>query len=453
MNRELVVIVGGVVAGTLVREGRRALRFDYDEEYSRQPDPTPLSVSMPTAVKSHSDEVVSPWLWGLLPDNFSVLGRWAREFQVPPSSPAALLGSPVGEDCAGAVRFAPPDQLAESLGDRAEVAWLSDDEVSQRIRELRQDATAWLGRDPKSRFSLSGAQAKTALMRMDGRWGVPHGALPTTHILKPAIPGMADHDINEHICMDAAHRVGLLAARTSIERFGEESAIVVERYDRASAGGRIQRVHQEDMCQALGVMPSRKYQSDGGPSAGDIAALIRRVMTPGAAEEAVGQFADALIWNWLIAGTDAHAKNYSVLMAGNQVRLAPLYDVASGLPYAVHEKKMRFAMKIGGDYRVWCHPAHDTWTAASRELGLDPERLRSRVRELGGRIADAFVDAAGTEQVRAMESPLPAKLVDLVAERAARCMRLLEPGRGAMPLANPPGVPGLELPGNDPTAP
>ena len=449
MNRELVVIVGGVVAGTLVREGRRALRFDYDEEYSRQPDPTPLSVSMPTAVKSHSDEVVSPWLWGLLPDNFSVLGRWAREFQVPPSSPTALLGSPVGEDCAGAVRFAPPDQLAESLGDRAEVAWLSDDEVSQRIRELRQDATAWLGRDPKSRFSLSGAQAKTALMRMDGRWGVPHGALPTAHILKPAIPGMADHDINEHICMDAAHRVGLLAARTSIERFGQESAIVVERYDRASAGGRIQRIHQEDMCQALGVMPSRKYQSDGGPSAGDIAALIRRVMTPWAAEEAVGQFADALIWNWLIAGTDAHAKNYSVLLAGNQVRFAPLYDVASGLPYAVHEKKLRFAMKIGGDYRVWGSPGHDTWTVASRELGLDPERLRLRVRELGGRIADAFIDAAATEQVRAMESPLPAKLVDLVAERADRCMQLVDtiPETGPRPIVERP--PGVETPRND----
>ena len=152
MNRELVVIVGGVVAGTLVRQGRRALRFDYDEEYLRQPDPTPLSVSMLTAVKSHADEVVSPWLWGLLPDNPSVLGRWARAFQVPSSSPVALLGSPIGGDCAGAVRFAPQDQLADFLSARAEVAWLSDDEVGQRLRELRQDATAWLGREPESRF-------------------------------------------------------------------------------------------------------------------------------------------------------------------------------------------------------------------------------------------------------------------------------------------------------------
>nr|MDA8208626.1 HipA domain-containing protein [Actinomycetota bacterium] len=69
---------------------------------------------------------------------------------------------------------------------------------------------------------LSGAQAKTALTRLDGRWGVPHGELPTTHILKPAIAGMTDHDINEHICMDAAHRAALLAARTSIQRFGGE---------------------------------------------------------------------------------------------------------------------------------------------------------------------------------------------------------------------------------------
>ena len=157
---------------------------------------------------------------------------------------------------------------------------------------------------------------------------------------------------------------------------------------------------------------------------------MRRALPPVAADEAVLAFADALIWNWLIAGTDTHAKNYSMLLQGRKICLAPLYDVASGLPYAVHKKKLRFAMKIGGDYRVWGNPGHDTWRAAARELDLDPERLLIRVRELGARIADSFSDAASTEQVRAVESPLPAKLVDLVAKRAARCMGMLEAGHG-----------------------
>ena len=196
--------------------------------------------------------------------------------------------------------------------------------------------------------------------------------------------------------------------------------------------------------------PSRKYQSDGGPSAGDIARLLRRALPPVAADEAVLSFADALIWNWLIAGTDAHAKNYSMLLQGRKIYFAPLYDVASGLPYAVHKKKLRFAMKIGGDYRVWGNPGHDRRETAAQELGLDPERLRLRVRDLGSRIADGFSDAADTKQVRAMESPLPAKLVNLVAKRAARCMRLVEPGRGAVPLAGSPGMPGLEAVEDDP---
>ena len=130
--------------------------------------------------------------------------------------------------------------------------------------------------------------------------------------------------------------------------------------------------------------------------------------------------------------------------------MSGVLDVASGLPYAVHKKKLRFAMKIGGDYRVWGNPGHDRRETAAQELGLDPERLRLRVRDLGSRIADGFSDAADTKQVRAMESPLPAKLVNLVAKRAARCMRLVEPGRGAVPLAGSPGMPGLEAVEDDP---
>ncbi len=450
MTDILFVLLEDSIAGIITRTDAGDLYLDYEDEYARRPNPTALSVSMPTAVKSHPDRVVTPWLWGLLPENAEVLSRWAIEFRVSSSSPFGLLGSPIGEDCAGAVRFARPDRLDRVLGVRADVTWLSEDEVGQRLRDLRSDSTTWLGRSFTGRFSLGGNQAKTALMRRGGRWGLPLGSAPTTHILKPAIAGLVGHEINEHVCLDAARQCGLPAARTTIEHIGGEPALVVERYDRAEAGGRILRVHQEDMCQALGVPPSRKYQSDGGPSSGDIARLLRRALPPVAADEAVLAFADALIWNWLIAGTDAHAKNYSMLLQGRKIYFAPLYDVASGLPYAVHEKKLRSAMKIGGDYRVWGNPGHDTWGTAAQELGLDPERLRLRVRDLGSRIADGFSDAAGTEQVRVMESPLPAKLVDLVAKRAALCMRLVEPGRSAVPLAGPPGMPGLEAVEDDP---
>jgi serine/threonine-protein kinase HipA len=425
MPDTLIVLLGDTVAGTITRAPRgERLRFEYDDNYRKHSNPTPLSLSMPTQVPSHLDHVITPWLWGLLPDNEAVLSRWAREFHVSASSPFTLLASPIGEDCAGAVRFTPPDQLDRVLTRTGDVRWLTDDEVAQRLRDLREDSTAWLGRSFTGQFSLAGAQAKTALLLQDGRWGVPSGSIPTTHILKPAVSGFDDHDLNEHLCLDAARRAGLLAVRTRVARFGDESAVVVDRYDRILRTDRIVRVHQEDMCQALGVPPSRKYQNEGGPTPSDIAGLLRRALPPRIADSAIWQFADALIWNWLIGGTDAHAKNYSVLLADKQARLAPLYDVASALPYGTHEKKLRLAMKIGGDYRVF--PQRNTWPAAARDLGIDPDRLAARVRELASVVADAFAEAANVPDVKMLDRPLPGRLVDLIADRASRCLRVLD---------------------------
>lgn len=426
MSDRLTVLLDDAVAGTLERTLHGRLVFTYDDDYVSRSAPTPLSLSLPTQVGRHAGAALEAWLWGLLPDNDLVLRRWSREFHVSAASPFALLSTPVGEDCAGAVRFVRPERVEELLEQPGTVDWLTQDEVGERLRELRADTSAWLGSGFVGQFSLAGAQAKTALLRRDGRWGVPAGALPTTHILKPAVAGLDDHDLNEHLCLDAARRAGLLAARTQIERFGGESAVVVVRYDRVETETTMRRVHQEDLCQALGVPPSRKYQNEGGPSPGEIARLLRAVMAPAVADEAVASFADALAWNWLIAGTDAHAKNYSLLLSGAQVRLAPLYDIASALPYGIHERKLRLAMKLGGDYAVF--PRRNIWPRAARELGLDAGALIERVRGLAAIAPDAFADAAAEPAVAVLDSALPTRLLDLIADRARRCDALLAAG-------------------------
>ncbi len=422
MPETLVVLLDGGVAGTVTRLSGGRLRFDYDEEYRASASLTPLSISMPTSVRSHLEGTISPWLWGLLPDNDAVLARWARDFHVS-ASPFSLFSTPIGHDCAGAVRFAIPEAVEDVLATPGSVVWLTEKEVAQRLRDLREDTTAWLGRDFTGQFSLAGAQAKTALLNLDGRWGVPSGAAATSHILKPAVAGFDDHDLNEHICLAAARRAGLVAARTSIAQFDSESAIVVERYDRRLLDGRLVRVHQEDVCQALGIRPERKYQNEGGPGPREVTRVLRSVMPPATADDAVLRFLDALAWNWLIAGTDAHAKNYSLLLAGRQVRLAPLYDIASALPYGIHERKLRLAMKIGGDYGVY--PFQNRWPKAARELGIDPELAANRVLALAQRAPDALSESAGTPEVIQLDSSLPARLVDLVAERCKRCIALL----------------------------
>ncbi|MGA2012958.1 MAG: type II toxin-antitoxin system HipA family toxin [Solirubrobacteraceae bacterium] len=424
MTDTLLVILDDVVAGTVTRLSGGRLRFEYDASYQERGGHTPLSLSMPVQVRSHPDQQINPWLWGLLPDNEQVLRRWGREFHVSASSAFSLLATPIGEDCAGAVRFAPPDELERVLGRTGEVTWLTEDDVAGRLRELREDSTAWLGQSFTGQFSLAGAQAKTALLFDGNRWGVRSGPIPTTHVLKPAIAGLDDHDLNEHLCLDAARRAGLIAARSAIAQFVDETAVVITRYDRTEVADKgIARVHQEDLCQALGVPPSAKYQNEGGPTPARIARLFRDAMTPQAGRDAVRRFADALIWNWLIGGTDAHAKNYSVLLAGNQVRLAPLYDIASALAYGTHERKLRLAMKIGTSYDVYLQ--RNRWPDAARDLGLDAEALVERARELARIAPDAFADAVSAPDVVALRRELPGRLLDLVADRASRCLTLL----------------------------
>ncbi len=424
MSDTLTVLLDDTVAGTVTRLQGGRLRFDYNDDYRTDAGHTPLSVSMPASVRSHADAVINPWLWGLLPDNPRVLERWSRQFHAA-VKPFSLLSTPIGHDCAGAVRFAATDEALQVLSAPGSVTWLTEAEVADRLRELREDNTAWLGREFTGQFSLAGAQAKTALLYEGGRWGEPSGAAATSHILKPAVAGLDDHDLNQHLCLDAAGRAGLVVARTHVERFADESAIVVDRYDRRVRDGHLSRIHQEDVCQALGLHPDRKYQRDGGPGPADVANLLRTVMAPLAADDAAWRFFDALIWNWLIAGTDAHAKNYSLLLAGGDVRLAPLYDIASVLPYDIHERKLRFAMNIGGDYRVY--PQRNTWDKAAKELGLNVDRALDRVVGLAEKAPDAFADAANAPEITALDRPLPPRLVDLVADRVKRCMTVVPP--------------------------
>ena len=436
MAETLAVLMGSTLAGTITRGANNLLKFAYDVGYRAAADATPISLSMPIAIREHVDSTsrrtVSNFLWGLLPDNELVLSRWARHYQVRSTTPFHLLGTPVGEDCAGAIAFVPQDGVDALVERRGSVEWLTQDDLETIVADLRADRTAWLGRDFAGQFSLAGAQAKTALLQEEGRWGRPTGARATTHIVKPASAGWADQDVNEHVCLDAAHRAGLVVPRSRIERFGTETAIVVERYDRLVRADGIARVHQEDMCQALGKHPEHKYENNGGPSVRTIANLLRRAMPPRDASDAIDRFADALAWNWIIGGTDAHAKNYSLLLAGRTVRLAPLYDLSSVLPYVgergpngemISERRIGMAMKVGGEYDLF--PPRNTWERAAADLGVSGDHLMTRVVRLVAAAPAAFAAAAAEPAVASLRSPVIERLVAAVDARARQCADVL----------------------------
>jgi serine/threonine-protein kinase HipA len=260
------------------------------------------------------------------------------------------------------------------------------------------------------------------------RWGVPHGALPTTQILKPAVTGFDDHDLNEHLCLAGAGRLGLAVTSSAVMTFGDERAIVIDRYDREhTPDGLLRRVHQEDFCQALGVPPTAKYESDGGPSAEQIAGVLRSNVRPeGAAADALDGFLDALAFNWIVGGSDAHAKNYSLLLAGRRVRLAPLYDIASALVYPdVYPPKLRKAMRIGGEYRMARIRARH-WRRLAVSVGTDPDALVGRIDDLAAQAPDALSAVSASDDVRTLGSDLPARLIDRVATNAEACREALK---------------------------
>ena len=418
----LAVLLGGRAIGEVERLSAGGLRFRYDDRYRADAVATPLSVSMPLAADACGDMLITPWLWGLLPDNADVLARWGRNFSVSAASPFALLGTPIGCDCSGAVQFCSPAEVPRLLNRRADLVALSESDVAERLRLLRVDATRWLGRDFTGQFSLGGAQAKTALHLSADGWGESRGSLPTTHIVKPAAAGFKWLDLNEHICLTAASEAGLSAARSSICTFEDETAVVVERFDRARHGSVLKRIHSEDFCQALSLHPARKYQADGGPSPERIAEVLRGVVVGSTVNTDLWRFVDALAFNWLIAGTDGHAKNYSLLLASGRVRLAPLYDIASMLPYdSSNGFKLKLAMKIGDEYRLRRTDRWRAWERAADKIGLNQQQVLARVHDLAVRLPEAFQQAISSEHTRALDTDFPQRLAELATHRAEHC--------------------------------
>ena len=422
-EKSLAVLMSGVRVGTLFCDRNLRLRFVYDAALRETADAVALSLSLPLVRREHGHDAIESFLWGLLPDNERVLERWARQFHVSARNPFALLAH-VGEDCAGAVQIVPEERIAVLLRpqEAPHVQWLTQGDVAQRLAALRADETAWRRAGDAGQFSLAGAQPKTALYFDGRRWGLPLGATPTTHILKPPATGLDGQIEDEHFCLRLARALGMPTAESSVQRFGDEVAIVIERYDRVRVAKQqpVMRLHQEDLCQALGMRPQAKYQNEGGPSPGQIAELLRA--TSDRPTEDVQTFADALVYNWLIAGTDAHAKNYSLLHGrGGRVRLAPLYDLASALPFPeLDPNKLRLAMKLGGHYRV-----REIGARELRKTGEEPAAFLARSRELCAALPPATEAVHDECRQNGLEHPILERLANVLKARARQCASAL----------------------------
>ncbi len=423
-DRTLIALLDGESAGRVLRDRNGRMTFVYEERWRQSSDAYPLSLSMPLAAAEHAHARIDAYLWGLLPDNANILDGWARRFRVSARNPFALLAH-VGEDCAGAVQFATPERI-DAIAGVADppIQWLDEQEIADRLAKLRVDHAAWRTPADAGQFSLAGVQPKTALLLREGRWGVPSGRVPTSHILKPPSAEFDGHAENEYFCLTLARELGLPAVNAAVMHFGKEVAIVIERYDRITVGDTLRRVHQEDLCQALGCPPTSKYENEGGPGAKDVVELLRTYSS--ARDEDIDTFFGALIFNWLLAGTDAHAKNYSLLLAGGgEVRLAPLYDVASALPYeSLNQDRLSLAMKLGNHYRLREISFHD-WEKLGKAVRMESDRLFDRINTMIDELPGKAMEVLNNARRSNLTHPLLERLVSDLVDRSRACKRII----------------------------
>lgn len=422
---DLLVLLSGSIAGTVAQAAGGRLSFSYNPDWQQDELAYPLSLSMPLAQRLHADEVIRPFMEGLLPDNVDILRDWGRRFGASPGNPFSML-THVGEDVAGAAQFIRPDRLDELTNDTGTVDWLSDAQIADRLRVLFADKSAWRIAGDSGYFSLAGAQPKTALLRSGARWGLPSGGLATTHILKPPVLDLEGLATNEHLCLRVAGELGLPVVNSEVLVFGDQRTIVVERYDRLSTPAGLIRIHQEDFCQASSTPPSMKHEGEGGP---DVVRLVRIIEENSSSpQEDVLSFIRSLGLHWVLLAPDAHAKNYSLLIApGGQVRLAPLYDVISVLPYPqrYHAPRTKLAMRIAGEYRAhFIRGRH--WRRLADEIGLDQQEVWDNLKQLVSAVPDAASAAAADARGADLEPEFIDRFEKLVTKNADVCARLLE---------------------------
>lgn len=369
MMRELEVWLFNERAGSLTLTEDR-LNFQYTPGWLSHPHVKALSCSLPLQTEPFDDHQTRPFFAGLLPEG-QLRHLIAKQFQVSHQNAFALLDH-LGGECAGAVTLLRTEQPSPNEKTDQDVQWLNNQELVAIIDELPHRPML-AGKDGL-RLSLAGAQDKLPVVFDGTQIGLPRKGAPSSHILKPAIRNLPDTVINEGFCLALAEAMGLKPAKSQIHSLLGRQFLLVERYDRVVREEGLRRLHQEDFCQALGVVPDMKYQNEGGPDLAQCFDLIRHATRPSAPHTIA--MLDYVIFNALIGNHDAHAKNFSLLYTDTSAVLAPLYDVLSTAVYSNLTPKM--AMKIGSKYKFSEVQARH-WEQFAETVGLSKAQAKKRI--------------------------------------------------------------------------
>lgn len=395
MTDLLDVWLGTTRIGKLHRRDPKRMVFSYNDEVveSTGAGIGLLSLAMPTSEQQFSPSASRTFFDGVLPEDIQ-RKRVCELLRIPFADSFALLRR-LGAECAGAVIVVDPSENPLAWPTQPP-DWIDAASTAAMLRSLRRSPLGiGLG---VARLSLAGVQSKTALIRgTNGRWAESSHGNPSTHILKPA-PAEAPELIRiECLCQHVVAAAGLAAAHTELLRVEDVETLVSTRYDRVQGDDSVmRRVHQEDMCQVLGLHPDAKYYDAKRWPQTTLPNFTRAIVghSPSPAIARLAIF-DATVANFVLGNLDFHGKNISIVhRAPGLVEVAPLYDVVCVEALAEQlDLGTTLSLPIGG------HLNPDDVSAASfarlaHDLGMAPSAAPTRARNIAARVHAAISPAA-----------------------------------------------------------
>ena len=415
--RTLSVWWDRVVVGTLQVNQHGQMRFTYAADWLADTSRPAISFSLPKQEQPFTQRQCRPFFAGLLLEE-AQRDVIAGALGISRGNDFAFLEA-LGGDVAGALSLWPAGEVPPVPEPTGTPRSLSDDELVEVLDTLpRRPLLA--GREGL-RLSLAGAQTKLPVVLVDDRVALPASGQPTTHILKPAIARYPRTTENEALVMTLAAAVGLPVAPVTARSVEGRSYLLVTRYDRRfDAKGQTHRLHQEDFCQALGIVPERKYAAEGGPTFKTGFDLLRRATAVPAV--AVLAFLDAAIFNLIVGNADAHGKNFSLLYQSAGVSLSPFYDLLSTVAYP--DLSPNLAMKIARRATLE-EIGQVTWTAFAEDIGVPASFVRRRVRELSDAVRNQVTSLPDSAALTGLDASVLRRYAALIGSRAERLARTI----------------------------
>ncbi len=397
-KKQLSVRLNGKPIGILEQLLDGKLTFNYNNIAQQA-----ISISMPIREQPYGQIACQAFFGGLLPESESAKKMIGKIYGVSPNNIFSLLNL-IGADCAGAISFHAMDEPIQTQNFfPLEGKIISEDNLYEHIRALPKKPL-FIGVEGL-RLSLAGVHDKAAVCLIDNKIALATHGCPTTHILKPAVPEFEGIVENEYFCLKVAARVGLPVPAVEIRQIKDISFLLIERFDRKIQQQQIERIHQEDFCQALGVVSTKKYQNEGGPNFKQCFSLLDNTTQPAVDRNLL---AAGLVFNFLIGNMDAHGKNFSLLYkTPSQISLAPFYDLICTRVYPALAAKM--AMKIGSQYSAEnILPRH--WQQLCQEVNYSYPALVRLIKKQ----AELILQAAETERDSFIQASQKTQFIDKI---------------------------------------